>query len=221
MTNEFQYPIDLIEQVINTYGEQTVFEFSVYKYGPFTGADCRRLIQVNGSELTGTYIEQLEEELPSGFDLAINSRVTVNGNKSYHLPLIDFKGRLDPEKVAIIKRDLDAVYTRNLYLFDSGKSFHGYIPALISTEEWVKFMGSLLLLNYKHQEPISDARWIGHRLKGGYGCLRWSCVSSHYQAKPNGVGWLANCEGYEYPTPEYPSTNNARSQFPLRKIAQR
>ena len=61
----------------------------------------------------------------------------------------------------------------------AGLSFLG-----VELGEWIKFMGSLLLLNIPGKIKIVDSRWVGHRLLGGYASLRWSNNTRQYKRFP-------------------------------------
>lgn len=193
--NKYYHPIDLIQDMIIDYKQDPIFEFSIYKPILYkTNKGQRTIINICGTKLTSVYLNETsniiqDTKIFKECDLTINSKVILN-DKLFHIPLIDFKGKLTLEKVSILKNVLDKKYSDNLYLFNSGNSLHGYIPILISEEEWIKFMGSLLLLNYKYKEPISDTRWIGHRLISGYSALRWTSNDKKYKHSPIGIGWL-------------------------------
>jgi hypothetical protein len=87
----------------------------------------------------------------------------------------------NPDAVEVAAQTLIGEYQiKRAALFASGRSYHLYLGALFLREEWVKFMGRLLLLNPRRGPLLTDPRWIGHRLMGGYGALRWSANTSPY-----------------------------------------
>jgi hypothetical protein len=52
-------------------------------------------------------------------------------------------------------------------LFKSGASFHYYGLRLMDETEWRQFLGRCLLT-----APLTDARYVAHRLIEGFGVLR-------------------------------------------------
>ena len=82
----------------------------------------------------------------------------------------------------------------SLYMFKSGNSLHGYVIELLSKEEWIAFMGNLLLMNFKEVSQVVDTRWVGHSLKRKYGSLRWTCNGSKYKRVPEFLGTLKSLE---------------------------
>jgi hypothetical protein len=54
-------------------------------------------------------------------------------------------------------------------LLRSGKSFHFYGYSTLTPSQWLQFLGKCLLL-----VPISDARYMGHRMIDGACTLRLS-----------------------------------------------
>ena len=105
--------------------------------------------------------------------------------------MIDFGGR--HQDILLLKplHDLQSYWSMEFAIFDSGRSFHAYGNRLLSTEEWIQFMGSLLLLNEPGKNKLIDTRWIGHRLMAGYSSLRWSCNTRWYKRFPTFIGLLS------------------------------
>ena len=104
--------------------------------------------------------------------------------------MVDFTGDLTAEKCEIINHDMPNEFVSKLMIFRSGKSYHGYVPVLYTYPQWLYIMGSLLLLNYPNKQPVTDHRWIGHRLRGGFSALRWSCNGANYSSLPIYAGTL-------------------------------
>lgn len=50
-------------------------------------------------------------------------------------------------------------------------------------------MGHLLLINPRNGAEVVDTRWVGHRLIGGFGSLRWSNNSGQYLGLPTRVAF--------------------------------
>jgi len=129
-------------------------------------------------------------------DLLIRSDVSDNGNYNWPvvLPLIDFHGELSQWHLEALRSVVPDNLLEDLYLFNSGRSMHGYILQLISFTEWQELMGTLLLTEYKDKPKVVDTRWIGHCLRRGYGCLRWSATSEKYLHTPQFLGTFTDLE---------------------------
>ncbi|NEX60635.1 hypothetical protein G3574_06065 [Noviherbaspirillum sp. 17J57-3] len=99
--------------------------------------------------------------------------------------MIDFSPKaLDTSEVmAWAKAELGV----EIKLFSSGRSLHGYGINPLTPEEWIRFMGLLLLANHPSKPTVVDTRWVGHRLLAGYAALRWSRNTSHYLQLPQAV----------------------------------
>jgi len=102
--------------------------------------------------------------------------------------MIDFiSEHLQGHDAQVLPDLLDKDILQTLFFFNSGRSLHGYGLRLLTYVEWVSFMGTLLLLNLPNRNQIVDPRWVGHRLRAGYGALRWSFNTSHYLGFPRMV----------------------------------
>lgn len=117
-------------------------------------------------------------------ELAFHSRIRIGPRTIRHLLLIDFAKELGETGVEKLRKILGERYTDYMALYDSGRSAHGYVIRLVTRDEWIHFMGMLLLLNLPHERPLTDARWIGHRLIAGYSALRWSRNTPQYLSLP-------------------------------------
>jgi hypothetical protein len=162
------------------------FEFSRYLNRSRTERDDRKIESYRtvffapGSSITNEWVVSQLEGLAPGEELALHSRVWC-GDQCFHIPMIDFETRLEAAAKAIALPDAQQ---RTLVLFNSGTSFHGYCTELLDSRGWIQFMGCLLLANQPGEQPIVDQRWVGHRLRAGYGSLRWSCNTAKYRAYP-------------------------------------
>jgi hypothetical protein len=126
---------------------------------------------------------RLMEETPPGQELAVHSDFRLVNSECAHLVMVD----MSTSSKAHLEK-LRAFLGDNLFhkiaWYDSGRSFHGYGETLLSTADWGKFMGLLLLANQPKLEPTVDPRWIGHRLLAGYASLRWTKNTQHYLGVP-------------------------------------
>lgn len=168
--------------------EGAVFTFSKYTYTPDTLFDDREIITIAGSEVSSAWISSTLESLRPDQELAFSSLIKING-KTFHIPMIDLAANeLDGRDMfSRMSRYLSRSVTMNMAFYSSGRSFHAYASTLLPPKEWISFMGKLLLINKKNQPEIIDSRWIGHRLIGGYGSLRWSNNSGQYLSEPRAI----------------------------------
>lgn len=162
-----------------------VFRLSRYVYIPDNPTDSREDFELSGHEFSEERIRHELSSLQAEQELALHSRLTVNG-KTFHIPMIDFSIE-DMDRGIVfdrMRRYLPQEIVSDMAVFSSGRSFHAYSNALLRPGKWIKFMGRLLLLNPRGQKEIVDSRWVGHRLVGGFGSLRWSNNSGMYLSVP-------------------------------------
>jgi len=169
--------------------EGAVVHLSKYIYRPDTLSDERELIVIPALDLTSSWVERTIQSLHPGQELAFHSNVVING-ETLHIPMIDLSTQ-DPIDGRIRDRMwhfLPKAVMSNLSLFRSGRSFHAYSKTLLHEEEWVQFMGRILLITAKNKkEEIIDSRWVGHRLVAGFSSLRWSNNTQQYLSIPSKV----------------------------------
>ena len=113
------------------------------------------------------------------FELALQSVVERSGS-TLHIPMIDFE-TADEAQV----RRFEPVLQSAFYCFATGRSFHGYFAELLTTENWIDFLGAMLLINSPNSQPVVDSRWIGHALRRGYSALRWTRHTNRYETLPS------------------------------------
>lgn len=187
------HPFSVVKKIINRYGHDLQFEFGKYIYRPGSLADERRFEFVDARDMTSAHIIDIIDALPSKRELSLHSRITTAAGEVKHIPMIDFDQELkqltkDPWHVINIQsKYLPRKLFGTLHIFETDHSYHGYGTTLLTHEEWIWFMGTLLIFNQKCKHPIVDARWIGHRLRGGFASLRWSCNTTRYQRYPRFV----------------------------------
>ncbi|WP_434735547.1 primase 1D-like protein [Candidatus Accumulibacter propinquus] len=168
--------------------EGATCEFSKYVYAPDSLLDEREIISVSSDDLTETWIESTLSSLRPDQELAIHSKVSMAG-RNWHIPLIDFSLEKDFSHDVFDRmcRYLPKSVMLNMAVYSSGRSFHAYSTTLLTPKEWYVFMGRLLLINQRDVGDVIDTRWVGHRLIGGYGSLRWSNNSGQYLGLPTKV----------------------------------
>lgn len=183
MKSEHKFILDLVEGLkLNPN-----IEFELSKYLPSTKGktEYREIFKCNVNEFNLN--ELIEKHL--NYEVALHSRIEISG-KIYHIPMVDFNVVSDIEKVSLRIKQLK-VMDKPLYIYHSGRSFHGYYLDLLCEAEWYKYLGSLLLLNDR-KKPFKfiDSRWIGHSLEHGYSALRLTQNTPNYLQIPRFVGIL-------------------------------
>jgi hypothetical protein len=179
-----EHPILHVLSVLERFGADT-FQVSVYNYEPLTVLDVRETYDIPVKELSCHWLEERITGLNDGEEIAFHSCFWRKKSK-YHIPMIDLD--CDPAHLEIAKAELRKVLPLEIYsglmFYNSGRSLHAYGSRGITHAKWVEFMGRLLLANLPKKPPVVDARWIGHRLIGGYASLRWSSNTAHYIKMP-------------------------------------
>lgn len=196
-----RHPLYWVRQLVDFYVKNNMasqgltLSFSKYKYTPQSFSDERVNFTLPFNQLNEVVLFNIISGLHENEELAFHSFMQDFGSV-YHLPLIDFgnvdRGRIESSPF----RELCEHWNLSFRVYNSGRSYHAYGNKLISSDEWVRFMGSLLLLNKPSGFKLIDERWVGHRVMAGYSALRWSNNSSHYKKVPTFIGVL-NSYGFE------------------------
>lgn len=158
--------------------------FSYYTYTPRSVKDDRISFNLSFHDfLNPELVSKYMEKVPLGQEMAIHSNVQLLTGEVVHLVMLDMStsAKAHLEKLKVF---LGINFFEEIKWFRSGRSFHGYGQTLLSRDEWVKFMGLLLLANQPKLEPTVDPRWIGHRLLAGYAALRWTKNTDYYIGLP-------------------------------------
>jgi hypothetical protein len=180
------HPYYFLERMFSR--EEAVFQFSKYVYTPDSLLDQREIFDVSGSSITVDWLEEQFAGLRDDQEIAIHSKVVIDG-RTLHIPMLDFAAdRIGPEQLYRIKTFLpDRVFATTEF-YCSGRSFHAYSSHLLGPKDWQVFLGRSLLINPSNSRQIVDSRWIGHRLIAGYCSLRLSNNSRQYKGLPAKVG---------------------------------
>lgn len=160
---------------------------SYYSYRPQSVDDARTPLLVSARDFVQSEkIETIIAGTPAGHELALHSDFRLANGERRHLVMIDMatSSRAHLDK---LRGFLGDHFFQRITWFSSGRSFHGYGEDLLSQDDWVHFMGLLLLANKPRFEPTVDPRWIGHRLLGGYAALRWTKNTDHYLVTPTSI----------------------------------
>ncbi len=179
------HPLRFLVDVIHDHGEDLKFSFSKYFYRPGSILDQRETFVVDGGDINDEWLSGQLASLEQGWELALNSKVIDSRNRTHHLGMIDFAAGIGLSEVRDQVRRLlgDAMWLK-MSCYDSGRSFHGYFNCLLRPGEWHEFLGRILLMNEVDGPQVVDARWVGHRLMGGYCALRWSKNTAWYESYP-------------------------------------
>lgn len=110
--------------------------------------------------------------LQNGDVLGLDSRCELDDGSMAHFPLMDFRMLPGISDAAHIGSAMHAVGQRSGAIVGSGRSFHFYGFEPVSQDAWIKFCARCLLLS-----PLTDARFIGHRLISGAAALRLTSSS--------------------------------------------
>lgn len=189
------HPFWFIKNYFNPKQDEKIYiQFSKYKYLPDCLSDERFFFdRINVELFNEELFSNLLNSLELDEELAFHSLYLVekkNNTYSYHIPLIDFQ--ISPNNFNW-EIDLDRFryffpgMLNKLFLFNSGRSFHGYVMDRLTKNEWIEFNAKLLLLNNRNSNSKSeliDTRWIGHRLLAGYSSLRLSNNTNQYIQMP-------------------------------------
>jgi len=173
------HPRFIVHKLIELYGKEIVFVFSYYTYKKNTIEDVRHVFEVDAKDITDDYLLSICDSTPDGHNLAFHSTVYLANGKIKHIPMVDLATRA----IGVINKVLNVLPDElldQMVWYESGRSFHGYGTRLINSDDWIKLMGRLLLVNLPQQHPIVDPRWIGHRIMAGYSALRWTKNTDDY-----------------------------------------
>jgi hypothetical protein len=162
-----------------------VLEFSRYVYLEYGKTLSRETFQMTASNLTDEWFAENLSLLDNQQELAFHSRV-IDGDKIYHLPMIDFVNTTSDHEVNSLMTDVNKMFSTELWLCHSGQSLHGYYFELIENERWLDYLAKLLLCNQSenNRRDIVDQRWVAHSLEHRFSALRWSHNTNRYLSMP-------------------------------------
>lgn len=175
-----------LDPILNDTTQGVTFFFSKYSdikdsYGK------RTVIEIRKEDLTIEAIKTNINELKDDEELSVLSLIKV-GNFNYHIPMIDFLAKKRTESTVLAINETSKRWNITFNIYNSGRSIHAYGTKLLTQNQWVNFMGYLILLNNKSGEKVTDVRWIGHRLMSGYSSLRITNNTNKYKAMPTYIG---------------------------------
>jgi hypothetical protein len=120
-----------------------------------------RRLSAQGSELEDYLRRQ------AGTNIAFSSKVVLNAGEIRHLPLLDFHCANNTANLSLSCAVIQQLEIGPGYFVESGDSYHFYGSALLTLDEYVRFMGLAL-----HYSPIVDKGWIAHQLREMASALR-------------------------------------------------
>jgi hypothetical protein len=168
------HPLDFTQSFLTGHKSIREIQISVYRPHPQSLWDDRTTYNISVNQLREQY-EALLLKINDDEDIAFDSVVTMaKGKVKKHVGLVDFNTTERNRAEEASSQLVQEYHAEQAALVFSGRSYHLYLGVLLSHNAWVKFMGRILLLNLRDKPPVVDSRWVGHRLLGGYGSLRWS-----------------------------------------------
>jgi hypothetical protein len=132
-------------------------------------AEQSRQFSIGAQELSQTWLSDELNRLGEQDALGLCSRCRQADGSIVHLPMMDFRTRPDASGLKLTRIALEKLGYSNGAIVASGRSYHFYAFELVSEGEWVRRMAHFLLLS-----PVTDARYIAHRLIADTGVLRIS-----------------------------------------------
>jgi hypothetical protein len=195
-TFEQGHPIDVLRTMISERGfldNHVYFRLHAYKQVPRQGS-------VGGSELhaksfafhamgieDGTLEKLLGSLVARGYDVALRSDFEAAGEE-FHIPMIDFAMSVADAKnisIATFEKQTGLPIT-SFRFYASGRSFHAY--SVEHEADFHDWMSRLLLMNQPYPAPpLTDTRWVGHRLRLGRAALRWTKTNPSYVQFPTEI----------------------------------
>jgi hypothetical protein len=127
------------------------------------------IFELERGQITDQRLATYIRNLAPGESLFVSSQVKLANGRSIHLPMMDFACY---DSIGDLKKVVFAISAMGLgrgVVLSSGNSFHYYGYSHLSMDQWIQFLGKCLLL-----VPITDARYIGHRMIDGGCTLRLS-----------------------------------------------
>lgn len=187
------HPIQVAKELTEKYeAQEPYFRFAEYRFErarkPTQTEGDVDAFRIPATFVTETFLDNyLGRHLDPSCNMALCSNVILNATgETKHIGMIDFAEGLDESGLWEAASALHEY--GNFQFYSTGRSFHAYLDRLLSQDEWRQFMGDLLLLNQKDEEPIVDWRWVGHKMKRGHAALRWSANGNYYKAMPAALG---------------------------------
>ncbi|HXM46203.1 MAG TPA: hypothetical protein VN924_33530 [Bryobacteraceae bacterium] len=137
------------------------------------GRQAIRGFEMESGQITPSSMARIVESLPRNHVLAFCSLCKTPDHEILHLPMMDFRCAPNPYFQSLVRICLDRLGQRDGAIVKSGRSYHFYGLKPLGVGAWREFMARCLLL-----APLTDARYIAHRLVEGLCVLRLSVAGS-------------------------------------------
>jgi hypothetical protein len=129
--------------------------------------DADRVYEVRRDDLDGKLTNAVTEAAGAGLVLGLRSRCKRVDGSVAHIPMMDFRAPVGPQGRDAVLASLRGLGLSHAVVLESGRSYHAYGWELMDPDSWVEFMARCVLL-----APLTDVRYIGHRLLAGTAVLR-------------------------------------------------
>ena len=134
--------------------------------------EVERRVQISANDLSQEKLNQMINALTDDRVLAIYSNCELDNSELAHIPMMDFRCPPNRNNLKRVELSMEAMGLRGA-IVESGNSYHFYGFELFGEAEWLDFMAKCLLLS-----PLTDSRYIAHRLLGRACVLRISANNS-------------------------------------------
>jgi hypothetical protein len=134
--------------------------------------EVERRVQISAKNLSQEKLVQMISALTDDRVLALYSNCELDTGEPAHIPMMDFRCPPNSDNLRRVELSMKAMGLRGAIL-ESGNSYHFYGFELFGEDEWLDFMAKCLLLS-----PLTDSRYVAHRLLGRACVLRISASNS-------------------------------------------
>ena len=143
-------------------------------------------IIIRRDEISADKLSSIISKLPEGRGLAVCSRVSLSSGRTMHIPMADLLLPVSDQNARAACELLAAMGQSEGILVRSGQSYHFYGMSLLPPQQWLRFMANALLLS-----PITDPRYIAHRVLDGECHLKVASPSDHVVPTVSNILWTS------------------------------
>jgi len=118
-------------------------------------------------QLLDGWLEEKAKTLPENVVIALCSNCATQDGSFMHLPMMDFRLEPSPSSLLRVATALNQIRLKDGAILESGRSYHYVGFSLFTEGDWLRFLAKNLLLS-----PLTDSRYIAHRMLEGVGSLR-------------------------------------------------
>lgn len=126
-------------------------------------------LELGLDDLRSGALQRKLKALSKNVVLALCSKCRIDDGTTLHLPMMDFRAEPTTENLSKVKTALSEISPEGGVILESGRSYHYLGFSLMNEDQWLKFLAKCLLL-----APLTDTRYIAHRILEGIGSLRIS-----------------------------------------------